>query len=121
MNRMQEWLARAAKELGLRVEIGRIVILASGRPVVSQALFPDLSCPLGNLVFRSDETPDASTRRELSERGFGISTFSEPRAEGVFDLDSYAEMFAEWGWTGNAAAKPTWMDDPRWAKSDGDD
>jgi hypothetical protein len=77
-------------------------------------------CPLENLVFRWEETPDASTRRELSERGFGISTFSEPHAEEVFDLDGYAEMFAEWGWTGNAAAKPTWMDDPRSRKSDVD-
>jgi hypothetical protein len=46
MNHMQAWLARAAKELGLKVEIGRTIILANGRPVVSQALFPDFSCLL---------------------------------------------------------------------------
>jgi len=116
---MQEWLARAASELGLRVTIGHTVTLFDGTELVSEALFPDLSNPLGILVFQ--ETPDANARQELVQRGLGISTFSAPLPDQEFDLDSYAGMFAEWGWTGPEELKPAWMSDPRWSETEGND
>jgi hypothetical protein len=106
---MQEWLARAADELGVRVEIGRVVTLSDGMNVGCQALFPDLGNVLGTLVFDSDNAVDSGVRRELVAQGYGMSTFSEPLAGEVFDLDGYAQMFAEWGWTGSASKRPTWM------------
>lgn len=110
MNRMQEWLARAAEQLGIRVEIGFIATLSNGSKLTSQALFPDLGSALGTLVFSSQDAVDRATRGDLVAQGYGISTFSEPLPQEVFDVDSYAEMFAEWGWTGTAREKPTWME-----------
>lgn len=109
MTRMQEWLGHAAELLGVRVEIGYLVSLSDGRKLVSQALFPDLGGAFGTLVFCSQDTFDSSARRDLIAQGYGISMFSEPLPEEVFDIDSYAEMFADWGWCGDEMLKPEWM------------
>ena len=109
MNRMQQWLARAAEELGVRMVVGYVVHLSDGIAFPTQALFPDLGGSLGMLVLDSRDTLDAPTRSALIDQGFSISAFSEPLPREEFDIDSYAEMFAEWGWT-SERSKPTWMD-----------
>ena len=109
MNRMQGWLARAAKELELRVEISYNVTLSDGRTLVSQALFLELGNPRGTLVFDWKDEIDNDVRHDLTYQGYGVSTFSEPLPSEVFDIDGYAEMFAEWGWAGKADQKPAWM------------
>lgn len=113
MTRLQRELARAADELGLRVEIGYAIALSDKRKLVADGWFPDLSNSRGNLVFRSEHGPDASARQELKELGFGVTTYSEPLPTEQFDIDGYAEMFAEWGWTGPKELKPNWMNDSR--------
>jgi len=110
MTRMQEFLARAAEELGLRVEIGYVVTLSDGRKLMSQALLPDLGNPLGTLVFDSPRIVDSSARKDIRSQGYGMSTFSQPLPTQTFDVESYARMFAEWGWAGSDADKPGWMD-----------
>jgi len=110
MNRMQQWLGRAAKELGVRIVVGYVVRLPDEIEFPTEALFPDLGGALGTLVLNSANTIDAPTRNALLSQGFSISTFSEPLPKEEFDTGSYAEMFAEWGWTSNEKPKPTWMD-----------
>lgn len=109
MNRMQEWLSRAADELGLRIEIGYKIKLSDGRTLVSQAYFPDLSNPQGILIFDWPDAVDASARRELKGMGLGATIFGEPSPKEEFDVGSYKEMFSEWGWTGRPGEKPSWM------------
>jgi len=109
MNRMQQWLARAAEELGVRIVVEYVVHLPDGMAFPVRALFPDLGGALGTLVLDSADTLDASTRRALTDQGFSMSTFSEPLPNEEFDIGSYAEMFAEWGWTSAGRPKPTWM------------
>lgn len=109
MNLMQEWLARAAEELAIRVVIGYAVTLSDGRRLTSQALFPDFGSPFGTLVFRFQDLPNEAARRELVAQGYGMSTFSEPLPHEDFDVDSYAEMFSEWGWTSAEAKRPAWL------------
>lgn len=109
MNRMQEYLVRAADELGIRVEVAYPIILSDGRKLISQARFPDLGNASGTLVFCSSDNVDVNARRELKAHGCGISTFSEPLPNEVFDAGNYAEMFAEWGWTGELTSKPSWI------------
>lgn len=109
LNRLQEELSRAAKELGLRIVVGYAARLQNGSAVTAQALFPDLGGALGTIVFDSADTCDAETRRALVAKGFSISTFSQPLGSEDFDLDSYAEMFEEWGWTNDEHRKPDWM------------
>jgi hypothetical protein len=110
MNRMQEWLARAATELGLRVQIPHIVKLSHGDTLTAEALFPELGNQKGMLVFSSADKLDTNARRDLLAQGFGISSFSEPLKNEVFDIAHYAEMFAEWGWGADPEKRPGWME-----------
>ena len=109
MNRMQQWLARAANELDVRIITDFVVPINKDDALKAQALFPDLGGPLGMLVFESSQDIDAPSRSDLINRGFGISSFSEPCASEEFDIANYAEMFSEWGWTGGDRPKPEWM------------
>jgi hypothetical protein len=108
MNLMQEFFLRAATELQLRVEINFVILLPDGRQVVAQARFPDLGAPKGIVVFRS-EAEVAFARREIVALGYGDSIMGEPLPDAEFDLESYAEMFADWGWIGPPEKKPSWM------------
>jgi hypothetical protein len=109
MNRMQEWLARAAHELRIRVVVGYVAVLPDGSQIQAQALFPDFGGTFGTLVFDSADTLDARTRADLAAQGYSISTFSEPLPKERFDIDSYAQMLSDWGWTSNELRKPPWM------------
>jgi hypothetical protein len=109
MNKMQELLLHAANELGIRIIVGFIVRLPDDYLLPTEALFPDLGGLNGTIVLNSDYEFDAEVRRSLMAQGFSISAFSEPLQNENFDLDSYAEMFTEWGWTGNECLKPEWM------------
>ena len=110
MNRMQEWLVRAASELCVRIELEYVVPLFDGGTLKTQARFPDLGNELGTLVFSSRDSVDVAAKRAALAQGYGISTFAEPGSNEQFDRDSYAEMFAEWGWIGAEGEKPDWMD-----------
>jgi hypothetical protein len=109
MNRMQEWLVHAAQELGVRVVLAYVAVPSNGKQIPTQALFPDLGGAFGTLVFDSTDILDPEAGRDLVAQGYSISTFSEPLPKEEFDLESYAEMFSEWGWTSNEMQKPTWM------------
>ena len=106
MNRMQEFLARAAQELGVRIFLAHVVVLSNGRQIPTQALFPDLGGTFGTIVF---DSPDPESERDLIAQGYSISTYLQPPPTEEFDLESYAEMFSEWGWTSNEMQKPPWM------------
>jgi len=107
MTPMQSALDRAAKALGLQVELGRTVTLADGSVIESQALFPDLGAPRGTLVF--DSTPSPSVRSALDKEGFALSTFGQPSPEEEFDIASYEAMFTDWGWSGDEKDRPGWL------------
>jgi hypothetical protein len=109
MNDMPKYLVRAAEELGLRITVAHVVTLSGGRPLHSEAYFPDLGNPRGTLVFRPTGDLDNSARQELKAQGYGISTFSEPLPSETFEIENYAEMFSEWGWSGEMNQRPSWM------------
>lgn len=93
----------------LRLSIDYPVLLMDGRSVQSQAFFPDLGGDEGTLVFSFQQELDAEARGELIRRGYSLSTFSEPLNGERFDVQSYASMFRDWGWTGKLGEKPVFM------------
>ncbi len=109
MNCLQEFLMRAAKELGIKINVGYVVMLSDGRSLVSQALVRDLGGPKGTLIFCCPDRITDDIRGDLVAQGFGISTFSEPLSGEIFDIASYSEMFSDWGWVGDEDEKPSWM------------
>lgn len=109
MSALQDQLTRAAVELGLSIELDHRVMLTDRSELVSVVWFPDLGAPKGTLVFQ--RSLPASHVHALQQTGYTVSIIAEPPDLEPFDLDSFAEMFAEWGWTGKAADRPAWMSD----------
>lgn len=109
VSKLQDWLARAAVELGLRVELDHALQLSGGHRVIAEAFFPDLGTPNGIAVV-SDLHP-AETIEELHRRGYAASVLSEPHDTEEYDLQGYAEMFTEWGWGSETTDRPAWMDE----------
>lgn len=110
MNIMQQYLRLAASELGLTIKLGYGAKLPDGTTIASEALLPEPGNPKGTLAFCSSVRLDRKVRQGLLAEGYGISTFSEPLPGEVFEVANYADMFCEWGWSGEASEKPCWME-----------
>lgn len=109
MNKLQDWLSRAAGMLDISVDVGYVVNLKSGESVESLALIPNFGATLGTLIFTPETTPRKEVRQELKTLGYTISTYGEPSENMVFDLNDYIEMLTDWGWTGDQSRMPNWM------------
>jgi hypothetical protein len=108
MSRYSEWLWNACAALGLRVELGFRLALPGDRELIAVARVADLGAHNGMLLFRSyDEIK--SYAQDLLALGYGYSVIDEPRSDEVFDIESFKEMFRDWGWTGGLGQKPKWM------------
>lgn len=108
MNKMQEHLLRAANELGIKVIIPFELNLGSGRRLLGEALFPELSNPKGIIISQSFDN-FLSFCDELKQLGYGLSVYAEPSPNEEYDVEGYKEMFVEWGWSGDKAKKPDWF------------
>ncbi|MBU1359644.1 MAG: hypothetical protein KKC85_22015 [Gammaproteobacteria bacterium] len=108
MNRLTQSLQRACDLLGLEIEIGSEIGLASGRFVYPLARILRLGAPNGMLVFRryADFAPFAE---ELVSKRYAYSTLDEPLDGETFDPESFVEMFQDWGWSGDEDHRPSWM------------
>jgi hypothetical protein len=111
MNRMQEYLLRAAEILSLKITIDPSFRLSNGKVLFFDALLHNLSNQNGILILNSDHNIqlESDVRQELSRSGFGVSEFGGPTKNEMFDIDSYIEMFSEWGWSGETEKRPAWM------------
>jgi hypothetical protein len=109
VNALQQYLFRAASELGLRIEVDHVVTLADGRAMRSQALFPDLGNVSGTLVFSFDDPMDRSAREELKARAYAMSTMGVSGQNSTFDIQSFIETCSDWGWVGDPSKIPSWM------------
>jgi hypothetical protein len=60
------------------------------------------------LLFRTyDEVRDSA--QALLDMGYGYSVIDEPLPDEEFYLESFQEMFRDWGWSGKSGGKPAWM------------
>ena len=108
MTNLATRLSRACSALGLRAELGFNLSLGEGIEVHAVARIPDLGAPKGMLVVNSfDEVKNFS--QTLINAGYGYSVLSEPSEDEEFHLDSFREMFIDWGWSGEPKYKPQWM------------
>lgn len=107
MNRLLKWLKLACHELGLRLDVGHSVDLGDGLLVSSLARIRDLGAPNGTLIVRSYVEVERHLDK-LSALGYGFSVLDEPRPDEEFDLESFRDMFIEWGWSADAQRRPTW-------------
>ena len=108
MKRISEWLWRACAESGLRIELDFQISIPNKPDVVAVARIHDLGAAKGMLVFSSYDQIQNSTN-EILAAGYGFSVLDEPSPREEFDLESFKEMFIDWGWSGELGRKPAWM------------
>lgn len=108
MSNLADYLWKACSALGLRIELGYRLTLSNGRELISVARIADVGAPEGMLLFRTyGEVRDhIQTLRTLR---YGYSVIDEPRSDEEFDLESFKNMFRDWGWSGPLGKKPQWM------------
>ena len=108
MSDLLNTLARACAALGLTVENDRVVEIPGGPPLLPLARIPSLGAPNGMLIFRNYD--DVRPRAEdLLLANYAYSVLDEPRSGELFDIESFKEMFADWGWSGDPLSRPVWM------------
>ena len=82
--------------------------MREGIRINAQALLPQLGGPKGMIVLnRYDDLCD--TPSELPRIGYGYSFLDEPLPLEDYHLESYVEMFSDWGWDKVNERKPDWM------------
>lgn len=108
MNKQQEFLVRACAELDLEISIGDSIEISSGAFVYPLAHIKDVGGKRGTVIFSTFDNIGVPTS-DLIDSGYSYSVYSSPAAEEEFDLDSYLEMFVDWGWAGSEEKKPSWM------------
>ena len=108
MSKMSEYLKRAANELGLGIEAPFRCVLEGGVRVEAVAHIPDLGDSNGVLIFHSSQY-DRQAYALAKKAGYLCSSFGEPSESEHFDIDSYKEMFVEWGWFSHIKKPPPWM------------
>ena len=108
MTNLQTFLQRACQELGLTIVVPFLLTLREGFQINAQALLPQLGASKGMIVVNHyDDLRGISS--ELQLMGYSYSVLDEPLPSEQFDLESYVEMFSDWGWGDVNERKPDWM------------
>src|SRR5258705_7972116 len=102
------WIWKACSHLGLTAEFDFKLKLKDGIKLFPVARILELGAPNGMLIFTSYDPIERFTE-QIIDADYGFSILDEPRSDAEFDLESFREMFLDWGWSGNPARKPGWM------------
>jgi hypothetical protein len=102
------WILKACDLLKLDASIGHTVSLSNDVLIHVVAYIPFLGGIKGMLLVDNYDVlrPYIS---ELIELGYGFSVVDEPRLNEEFEIESFIEMFTDWGWYGDLTKKPAWI------------
>jgi hypothetical protein len=108
MKKFISWISEACVILKLEITIGHTVSLKNEVSIHATVFIPFLGGDKGMLIVNDydDLEPYVS---ELVELGYGFSVMDEPRTDEEFKIESFIELFSEWGWHGDLAKKPVWI------------
>lgn len=108
MTNLQSLLQRACQELGLTIVMPFLLPVRDSIQINAQALLPELGAPKGMIIVNHyDDLRGVAS--ELQSMGYGYSVLDDPLNSEEFDLESYVEMFSDWGWGTVNERKPDWM------------
>ena len=99
MTMLENSLMRACQASGLHVDLGFVAAIGDRKTIQSVARIRGVGAENGMLIFRQyDEV--RSCLSEVKQAGYGFAVLDEPRDDEAFDLQSFQEMFRDWGWLG---------------------
>lgn len=105
----QVWLVAAA-DLGIRVEAPFELRTDDGRVATCAAWLPDFGGPRGTVLasrFAPDWAPEAAAAAGYYTSGLNPAHY-EP-----YDRARYVAALTDWGWYGDAEARPSWCPERR--------
>jgi len=108
MSQLAQRLRKVCSELGLNADFGFELVLKDGTKVHTIARVRDLGAPNGMLLLTSYQAV-RNCSQQLLDAGYGYSVLDEPRPDEEFDLNSFQNMFNDWGWSGDLESQPGWM------------
>ena len=109
MTKCKNWLLRACTELGLSIELDFAFPLSDGRKLKVLARIVGLGASNGMLLVSTAKVLEGGVSEEILRADYGYSVIDEPRPDEEFDLDSFRDMFVDWGWCGEPSKQPHWM------------
>ena len=108
MTKLQTFLNHACQMLGLQIVIPFGLTVRENLRINAQALLPQLGGLSGMIVVNHyDDLQGVAS--ELKRLGYGYSVLDEPLPGEEFDLNTYIEMFIDWGWGSAIEKKPEWI------------
>lgn len=99
MTKLEKWLIKTRQASNLKIDYGFIAIIGDNNQIQSVARIHGIGGMNGMLIFRHYDKVRAYVD-EVKRAGYGFSVLDEPGDEESFDLQSFQEMFRDWGWSG---------------------
>jgi len=97
MTKLADWFVKVGAYYGLPVEVDFVLHLSDVRQLNSVIRVSGVGGEKGMLIF-SDHEAIRADPAELLAMGFGYSVMGEPSFGETFDLASFEDVFADWGW-----------------------
>ena len=108
MTNLQLSLQRACYELDLSIIIPFLLTVRKDIQINAQALLPKIGAQKGMIIVnRYDDLLGIAS--DLSVMGYGYSVLGDPLPAENYNLESYIDMFSDWGWGSSIESKPEWM------------
>lgn len=99
MTKLENWLVQACLASKLQVDLRFLAAIGDCKTIQSVARIRGLGAANGMLILRHyDEV--RFYLNDVRQSGYGFSVLDEPRDDEAFDLQSFQEMFRDWGWSG---------------------
>ena len=106
MSGLQLALQQACAKLGLAVDFDRTISLNAHLNITVPAYIVYLGGKNGMLIF-TDMAIAWSNRMAIRAAGYGYTVLEDRPIGHVLDMDSFKDMFRDWGWSGPAELKPS--------------
>lgn len=108
MNKLEADLHKACTDLGLRMDSSVLIKLNDGRSLTANALIYELGSRNGILIFDKCDSIDG-LESAIVDSGYSYSVLDGVSPQEAYDLDSYVELFSDWGWSALDRGQPEWM------------
>jgi hypothetical protein len=97
----------ARDDLGIEIAAPYDLEVQPGVTIRADLLVRDFGGRPGTLVV-TEYSRVRSHLNTLEELGYGFSVLTAARS---YDRSEFIDMLSDWGWTGEAARKPSWVED----------
>jgi hypothetical protein len=107
VNTLEQWFEIGGRELGVRVLLRPKIPLSNDIQLEPTAWLPDFGGGKGTLIFEG-----SLNYRNLAlfvrDAGYTASTMGSVTKEFAFDVQEFAGMLSEWGWSSDGP-QPEWL------------